>query len=625
MKERGLCARGIKSVAGLLVLLWLAGLAWDPPSGGDSPQVPARPLTDALPDLNPPSATTQALQDNSLLQVGMDQPLGFAGPSGVLPREYQQESNFLPMEDRWRIGYPFWDRYGKGFPPVDDYPYKRGAWWDPFNLNVLKGDYAIWGQNTFFVLTASSTSLFEGRQTPTATTPFESTSRPDQRDFFGRPDQFQYQQYLRLGFELFQGDAAFRPPDWRVKVTPVFNVNYTTGEELATINPDVRKGVTRARTFFALEEWFAEYKLADLGPDFDFVSVRAGSQFFNSDFRGLIFADVNRGVRLFGTMNANRDQFNLIFFDEVEKDTNSLLNSFHDRDQNVFIANYYRQDFIFPGYTAQLSFHYNNDGPSFHFDKNDNLVRPDPVGAFQPHRVEAYYLGWAGDGHIDRLNVSHAFYWVLGSDSTNPIAGKEQKISAQMAAVELSYDRDWVRFRTSLLWASGDQDPFNAHATGFDAIFDNPAFAGGEFSYWVRQDIRLFGVGLKQRFSLFPDLRSSKAEGQSNFVNPGLWLYNLGFDMDITPKLRLIHNTNFLWFDETAVLEQFTFDGHIDQSIGVDMSLGLEYRPFLNNNVIISAGYAILIPSSGFKDLYSRFRGGVDPLSAGFIDITLTY
>ena len=43
------------------------------------------------------------------------------------------------------------------------------------------------------------------------------------------------------------------------------------------------------------------------------------------------------------------------------------------------------QDFLFPGYTAQVSYHYNNDAPSFHFDRNGFLVRPDPAGVFTPH------------------------------------------------------------------------------------------------------------------------------------------------------------------------------------------------------------------------------------------------
>src|SRR5262249_4802310 len=189
--------------------------------------------------------------------------------------------------------------------------------------------------------------------------------------------------------------------------------------------------------------------------------------------------------------------------------------------------------------------------------------------------LDVVYLGWAGDGHIGRVNVNHAFYWALGHDSLNPIANTPQEISAQMAALELSYDRDWIRFRMSFFWASGDANPNNSHATGFDAIFDNPNFAGGEFSYWQRQAIPLLGVNLTNRGSLLPNLRSSKIEGQSNFVNPGLYLGNVGMDFDITPKLRAIVNANFLWFDNTAVLRQFVYQSNIAQSIGTDVSLGV--------------------------------------------------
>src|SRR5262249_43787815 len=153
-----------------------------------------------------------------------------------------------------------------------------------------------------------------------------------------------------------------------------------------------------------------EAKLADLSPYYDFVSARIGSQFFSSDFRGFLFQDTNRAVRLFGTLFANRDQFNLVFFRQAEKDTNSGLNTFNDRGQNVLIANYYHQDFLIPGYTIQGSVHYNHDPDSFKFDRNGFLVRPDPVGVFQPHTLDVVYLGLAGDGHIGRYNITHQTY-----------------------------------------------------------------------------------------------------------------------------------------------------------------------------------------------------------------------
>jgi hypothetical protein len=597
-----------------------------PPERLPAPQLADQPIDPLHPPLDSPAVSVPPeLETGPPFRVPVNPPLGFAGPSGILPSEIQEDSHFVPMEDRWRMGFPEWDRYGHGHPLLDDYPYVEGSPLDPYKQNVLKGDYPIIGQHTFLEVTAASIATFEARDLPTPAHGFEVTQRPFEEEFFGTPRQFFYTHDLLLSFDLFHGDAGFKPADWRVRLTPVFNINYLDVEEVGIVNPNVLKGTTRGRTFLALQEYFFETKLADLSPYFDFMSLRVGSQPFTSDFRGFIFSDTNRAVRLFGTRLSNRDQFNIIYFRQDEKDTNSQLNSFDDRGQDVFIANYYRQDFLFPGYTAQLSVHYNHDRANVHFDKNDFLVRPDPAGVFKPHELNVAYLGWAGDGHIDRINISHACYWALGTDSTNPLAGCEQDINAQMAAVELSYDRDWARFRTSFFWASGDENINNRHATGFDAILDDPNFAGGQFSFWQREAIKLFGVNLVNRGSLLPDLRSSKLEGQSNFVNPGLLLFNVGVDFDLTPKWRMINNVNFLWFDETAVLEQFTFDGSIHHFIGVDPSIGFEYRPLLNNNIIVTFGISGLLPGEGFRDLYDRFATDVNPLAAAFLNLNVNY
>lgn len=598
-----------------------------PMLGEDDVRPPAlrRPFERMFPETDPLMLPEMPLEPDMLFTYPVDAPLGFTGPSSVLPSEDQTSSHFVPMEDRWRSGFPAWDRYSKGYPPVDDYPYMQGNILDPYNQNVLKGDYPIIGQHTFLTVTGTSLAILETRQVPTPTTPFESTAGSGPREFFGEPNQFFYTHNFSLSFDLVHGDAAFKPADWRIKLTPVVNMNYLDVNELAIVNPNVNHGTTRFRGDGALQEWFVETKLADISPYYDFVSVRGGSQPFVSDFRGFLFADTNRAVRLFGTNFANRDQFNIVFFDQTEKQTNSLLNTFDDRHQNTLIMNYYRQDFIFPGYTSQVSFHYNRDGPSTEFDKNDFLVRPDPVGVFQPHKVESYYLGWAGDGHINRINVSHAFYWVLGRDTLNPLAGKPQNINAQMAALEASYDRDWARFRASVFWSSGDEDITDEDATGFDSIFDNPNFAGGQFSYWQRQTIGLFGVNLVNRMSLVPDLRSSKFQGQTNFVNPGLLLFNLGVDFDVTPKLKLINNCNFLWFDQTGVLERYIFQERVRRSIGTDLSTGVEYRPFLNNNVVIIGGVSGLIPGDGFTDLFGRTTSRPNGFFASFLQLDFTY
>jgi hypothetical protein len=94
--------------------------------------------------------------------------------------------------------------------------------------------------------------------------------------------------------------------------------------------------------------------------------------------------------------------------------------------------------------------------------------------------------------------------------------------------------------------SSGDGDPYNDTHAGYDAIFENPIFAGADTSYWIRQTIPFAGgaraVSLNGRNGILANLRSSKEEGQSNFVNPGTLLLGVGADLDITPDFRLSGN-----------------------------------------------------------------------------------
>lgn len=180
-------------------------------------------------------------------------------------------------------------------------------------------------------------------------------------------------------------------------------------------------------------------------------------------------------------------------------------------------------------------------------------------------------------------------------------------INAQMAAAEFSVDRDWARLKASVFYASGDADPRDGRARGFDAIVEQPAFAGGIFSLWNREGIRLTGTGvsLTPPNSLLPSLRSSKEEAQSNFVNPGLLLLNAGADFDLTPKLRGVVNVNYLRFERTEPLELLLFQAPIRHSIGFDYSIGLQYRPPLTENITVTGGASALTPGRGFKDIYT--------------------
>ena len=533
-----------------------------------------------------------------------------AKPSGSRRAPSQSEAvpmtdGFIPIEDRWRIGFPDWDRYAHGRRRAA--PYVPGVWYNPYDQNILKGDYPIIGNATFLNLTVLLDSLGDLRRLPTPSG--VSSEDPSGEEFFGDDEQLAATSNLLISADLFHGAAGFKPVDWRVRLTPVFNLNYLKSEELGVVNIDVTEGTERTDTHIGLQEGFVEVKLFDVSPTYDFVSLRAGIQGFVSDFRGFVFADNELGARLFGNWGSNRSSWNLAYFEMIEKDTNSLLNTTDvaGRDQQVFIANIFRQDFLWPGYNASLSLHVNNDRPSLHFDENGFLVRPAAVGTLQPHDIGVTYLGWAGSGHIGRVNLTHALYNVSGEDSENPIAGQAIDVDAWMGALELSVDRDWLRWRGQIFWASGDGDPLDDRGEGFDAIFDNPLFAGAGSSFWVRQAIPLTGTKVKLvgASSLLPSLRSSKEEGQANFVNPGLFLAGGGLDAEITPKVRGIANLNVMRFEDTSSLELLLFQEGIRRSLGADLGLGVQWRPLLNNNVVVAGTVSTLFPGSGFEDIYT--------------------
>lgn len=509
---------------------------------------------------------------------------------------------FSSRADRWDVPMPEWNRYER----PGEYPYVRGGhWFDPFNQNRIKGDKPIFGQRTFFNFTGSSVTAFDTRRLPVPSN--VAAANPGSTEFFGKGRQVFVAETARLTFDLFKGDTTFRPVDWRVRFTPAINVNQIWTRERGLVNRDVRRGTDRTDFYVSLQEAFVEYKLADLSPNFDFISVRAGIQQFASDFRGFIFAQEQPGVRIFGNLGSNRYQYNAAYFYFLEKDTNSGLNQFEKRDQQVLIGNVYIQDFLTHGYTTQFSYHFNKDDASVHFDENDFIVRPAAIGAVKPHDIRSHYIGWTGNGHIKRFNISHAAYQVLGFDSLNPVAGRRTDINAQMGALELSYDRDWIRYRISGFFASGDKNPRDRIARGFDSIVEAQTFAGGPFSFFNREGIVLTGtnVPLTSPDSFLPNLRANKDEGQASYVNPGIMLVNAGADFDVTTKMRAFVNVNAMRFHHTAPLEYLLFQSKIANSIGVDYGGGVTYRPPLSENITITGGLTALTPGTGLRQIYT--------------------
>lgn len=513
----------------------------------------------------------------------------------LAPGPTRPDYEFFALPDRWRI--------------VEALEVNE-KWWDPYHQNTLKGDRPIFGtKDWFFELSVLSDTLFEPRRIPVPAGA-AVTARPE-LDGFGSGDQLLVNQNWAVGAAVIKGDTTFRPPDWEIRVTGVANINYLKTEEDGIVKANALKGNDRQEYQFSLLDAFVDKHLRNKSDRYDFDSLRLGIQPFSADFRSFLLDDSNLGVRFFGNALNNRLQYNLAYFRRIEKDINSGLPEILDlRDDDVFLANVYYEDFPVLGFTLQALVAYNrNREKSVEIDANGFRQRPAPIGNALPKDYDVVYLGINGDGHIDRLNLTFSFYYATGEErpaSLMPFPDDSQ-ISAFFAASEISMDFDWYRVKVFGLFGSGDDDPEDDRSTAFDSIFDNPNFAGAETSYWSRQSVPLIfggGVSLSGRNSLLNSLRTSKDQGQSNFVNPGIGLVGVGADFDLLPQLRLLANASWLTFVDTEPLERLRQQAGIHRPIGFDLSAGIIYRPLFIENVVFQVSTAFLLPGKGFEDLY---------------------
>ncbi len=160
---------------------------------------------------------------------------------------------------------------------------------------------------------------------------------------------------------------------------------------------------------------------------------------------------------------------------------------------------------------------------------NGFLVTPAQIGDGRGYNYNVNYFGYNGDGHFGRVNLTASTYFAIGHQDHNQFSGPPnsgQTIASYFAAVEPSMDFDWFRVRLSGLFASGDNNPQGGRcATGFDAIFENPQFAGADSSSRLdppghplhRRRRRLADAAERRPRGI---LRSSKDEGQTNWRAP---------------------------------------------------------------------------------------------------------
>ena len=194
----------------------------------------------------------------------------------------------------------------------------------------------------------------------------------------------------------------------------------------------------------------------------------------------------------------------------------------------------------------------------------------------------------------------------LGEDAFNPVAGRRVHVNAQMAAVELSSDRDWFAIALPLFIlpaiSATRRSRTDGRARGFDSISMSFPFAGGVFSFWNREAIRLAGSG-RSAHSREPASQHALQQRRRpvQFRQSRIFL--------VQCRRRFRHHSQTQRFCQCKLLALPThratgaslFQLPIRHTIGTDLGIGVQYRPPLCENIVLTGGRSALVPGQDSK------------------------
>jgi hypothetical protein len=456
--------------------------------------------------------------------------------------------------------------------------------WNPYQQNPLKADIPVFGNSGFLELIARFNSNAKDVHGLGNNLKFDDTEK----------------QNLVAGFEIKKDDDTFFPSPIKFRLLGNFQIINPPGNNVQAIQNG------------ALQEAVLDVKVFEIGGNFNLSFFEAGVRPFKSDLNGLILNDTVDEGRLFGELRKNLWRYSVAYIRTLPKDPRSNLISFNSdllgTHQTVAALNVQRDDLI-PGWNAEFTFHANRDTSA--------------TSPAQSADLNAEYAGVAFNGHVGRFIFQPAVYYAFGTDDRNGLSDPngivlgKQDISAYLGFLDVRYPMDYVQWRAGLLYTSGDRNPNDGKATGFDSISDSINLFGGPASFFVGQPIAVAGRKLVNLNSAIPSFRLGT---RSNFVNPGILLANVGADFVMTPKLTAAVNVNHISFVNTSSLSFATGTPSIGKDVGLEGVVALRWRPFLNENFVVEAGGTRLTPGDGLKTLV-----GKDSATAVFLNVLAVY
>jgi hypothetical protein len=361
-----------------------------------------------------------------------------------------------------------------------------------------------------------------------------------------------------LSLEVYSGDRRFSG-----RVTGGFYGLFDAG------NHDIARffgGSSDAGYHFnaGLQEGWGQFQWTDGN------YARLGIQTFQSDHAGLIYNDSDRGVVYHGSTGLVKEnplagyQWNVAYFAKTVDDPISQLNTGNGGNWHVIILNTYLP--VFEGVQFEPSVHVNLDHT-------------------RGQQTDVVYLGASTVGmvapvpKVGPFKFIAAYYWVLGRQEGGLVNPNEQTVNAHMALADLGYPIQAgggieVFPHVGAFFASGDRDPTNDHATGFDAIYDY-VDAWGFNHFIIRNRINLARGSLTREHSGLFTFRGF--DEPQNFVNPGIVAANLGLTTKWTSQFTTDANVGpaFLPSDEVPEL---ILGRHIGHTVGWAFNVNGTYK-----------------------------------------------
>ena len=190
-------------------------------------------------------------------------------PDAVPPPDPNLPNEFIPIPDRWRL--------------IEAIGVNE-KWWDPYNQNTLKGDRPLF-DDWFVNIVVISDTIYEPRTFPIPVG-VQTTKNAGALDTFGDSETRVFNTNLITSLQFIKGNTAYKPPDYEIRITPVFNYNHVEAEEFRVLRVQPERGDERSDRFIGWQELFLDKHLRNVSNRYDFDSIRVGIQPFSTDFRG---------------------------------------------------------------------------------------------------------------------------------------------------------------------------------------------------------------------------------------------------------------------------------------------------------------------------------------------------